>query len=122
MKVYSHLLLAADAPELEGDGGLDELVDLVGLVLVEADGALVEELDDVAHGAVRDPLHLDVPRRPGRHGGEVEGGGGDEPASVAAEAVVVVLADGHLVARQCGRGGQGVVSARRKGDLCPADL
>ena len=104
--MFSHLLLAADAPELEGDGGLDELVDLLGLVLVEADGALVEELDDVAHGAVRDPLHLDVPRRPGRHGGEMEGGGD--------EAVVVVLADGHLVARQCGRGGQGVVSARRK--------
>ena len=96
----TYLLLATHAPQLESHGRLDELVDPL-LVLVEADGALVQELDHVAHSAVRDALHLDVPRRLGN--------GGGEEAAAAAHAVIVVLSDGDLVARHSGRGSEGIV-------------
>ena len=60
--VYPYLFLAADAPQLERDGRLDELVDAAAAaavdVLVEGDGALVQEPHHVPHRAVRDPLHL----------------------------------------------------------------
>ena len=102
--VCTHLLLATHAPQLESHRRLYELVDSF-LVLVEADGTLVQELDHVAHGAVRNALHLDVPCR--------LGGGGYE-AAAAADAVVVVLADRYLVARQSGRGGEGIVPGQRK--------
>ena len=52
-------------------------------------------------------LHLDVPRG-------LCGDGGDE-AAVTRAAVVVVLADGDLVAGQRRRGGYGVVPAGGKG-------
>ena len=51
-------------------------------------------------------LHLDVP-------GRLRGDGGDEAAAAHA-ALVVVLADGDLVARQRGRGGYGVVPAGKR--------